>query len=160
MKKYSVLRIGENNEFQEVGKIFLLSNNTCLLEFDSKSEQERFYSVSTPKKIYTPSDGEEYIEALIGKYEFSSIVAIRQDTQTKGGPGSGSWESPGHPRFQWTATPEDIRTGHERFRQGTKVGAQAKKQEEKPKKDRSKIERFKGEDPRGTITKEGKFHVI
>lgn len=79
--------------------------------------------------------------------EFKEIV------ETKGGPGSGSWEAPGRPRFQWQSNSESPMTGHERFRAGAKAGIQMKP-------DTPKIERYTGQDKRKNISMEGKYHII
>ena len=102
---------------------------------------------------------------LYDKWKYDSendLIEIedKEDIKQKGGHGSGSWNAPGSPRFAHQGKPESALTGHERFRRGSTSGVQAKKEEDKPKKDRSKIERFAGADTRGNISKEGKYSII
>ncbi len=83
MKTYSILE-REKGEFKEVGRVVERENKVFLVGF--REEAEEFYSnLGFGEKVYTPKDGQRYIDALIEKFMFSSSIAIKLIEVSKGG---------------------------------------------------------------------------
>lgn len=79
IQSYSVL-VRSKNELKEIGRIVLNEeDNICtLVNFNEEYEKE-FQKSGYGEKVLTPKDGKEYIDSLIERFAFSTMIAIRKN---------------------------------------------------------------------------------